>query len=253
MSLPRSMTISGAINSSRPSVRTHKKGKAPTPKRPNNAPAPPPRMDLNKSDSVPVLSPSTPAKPVQASTECNPFGDSDDDSEKTPDSPKRHIEGKSLELDVSIPVPSADDSNPFNSPTPDETNITLEQNIKETRQGKEVEEDLNPFGDSDSEEVVSTPASPAPPKPPVKRPQPPSPPSKPVLPPSRPVKSDDVVNIENTASPTFSRSNVATPTPTHSRNASNTSVNSDTAKKHSQNPSDSVNKPAPPPRPSLEQ
>ncbi|XP_063694543.1 rho GTPase-activating protein 44-like isoform X2 [Bolinopsis microptera] len=255
MSLPRSMTISGAINSSRPSVRTHKKGKAPTPKRPNNAPAPPPRMDLNKSDSVPVLSPSTPAKPVQASTECNPFGDSDDDSEKTPDPPKRHIEGKSLELDVSIPVPSAqaDDSNPFNSPTPDETNITLEQNIKETRQGKEVEEDLNPFGDSDSEEVVSTPASPAPPKPPVKRPQPPSPPSKPVLPPSRPFKSDDVVNIENTASPTFSRSNVATPTPTHSRNASNTSVNSDTAKKHSQNPSDSVHKPAPPPRPSLEQ
>ena len=278
MSLPRAMTVSGAISSSRPSVRTHKKGKAPTPKRPNNAPAPPPRMDLNKSDSTPALSTSTssgpptpnlstptaPAKPAPAqapSESFNPFGDSDDDAEleMTPDPPKRHIEGKALELDVSIPVPNADanDSNPFNSPTPDDSNVTIEKSIAEAKQVKEAEEDLNPFGDSDSEEAPSpTPASPAPPKPPVKKPAvPPSPgANKPAVPavPTKPKSvSEDSVNIQNIASPTYSRSKVATPT--HSRNASNSSVNSDTAKKHSRDSLDTVGKPAPPPRPSLEQ
>ena len=93
-SLPRAMTISGAISSSRPSVRSHKKGKAPpTPKRPGAAPTPPPRVDLDKSSSSnlnisigdgnandvknkassPVISP-------------NPFGASDD--EDIPEPPK---------------------------------------------------------------------------------------------------------------------------------------------------------------------
>ena len=265
MSLPRAMTVSGAISSARPSVRSHKKGKAPTPKRPHNAPAPPPRVDLNKSDSLPAMpvstSQSTPAPPPAAAKptpepatpeSSNPFGDSDDDVEKTPDPPKRNIEGKSLDLDVSIPVPNAeaDEYNPFNSPTPDESSLVIEKSINNANQAKEKEEDLNPFGESDSEEAASpTPASPPPPRPPAKKVvPPPSPASKPSIPAKPKSVSEDVVNLQNTASPTFSRV-----TPTHSRNASNSSVNSDGAKKHSRNSSDATGKPAPPPRPSLEQ
>lgn len=259
MSLPRSNTVSGAISAGRPSVRTHKKGKAPTPKRPHGAPAPapPPRMDLNKSDSAPATpTPSTPTfnspatpklVPSAASEAYNPFGDSEDEEVKTPDPPKRNVEAKSLDLDVSIPVPNTEDNNPFNSPTPEDSNMTIEQNMNK-------DENLNPFGTSDSEGTTSpTPPSPVPPKPPVKKPQKPPAPvvAKPAPPPlsAKPKSvSEDSVNLENTASPTFSR----TKSPTHSRNASNSSVSSDTTKKHSRNHSDTSGKPAPPPRPSLE-
>lgn len=255
MSLPRAMT---AISSSRPSVRSHKKGKAPTPKR-VNAPAPPPRVDLNKSGSAPALNttPAKPATPDPAPTATpaepsNPFdsdGGGDEDVDKTPDPPKRKIEGKTLDLDSSIPIPAQeqDDNNPFNSPTPDSPITPLNLNNPKDNEP----EALNPFG-SDSESASA--ASPEPPAPaPAKAPQSPPRPHAPTsvaaakpTPPPKPKSasvSDDKVSLEGAGSPIFTKA-------THSRNASNSSMSSDG--RHSRTPSDQ-SKPAPPPRPSLEQ
>ena len=281
LSLPRANTVSGAINTSRPSVRSHKKGKAPTPKRPTAAPLPPPRVDLDKSVSVPALpiasrssAPSTPVKshPAHATSEpvLNPFGDSDDE-ELVPEPPKR--EGRNLNLDSSIPVKQEEDDecNPFNSPTPDgmaednpfgpesvpEDTSAIAERVQEREEEEEEDDDddFNPFGDSDgavSEEEVAPPTSPRK----ISPPPPPKPEKKSSPPPitAKPKSvSEDVVSFENTESPTFSRSSNRS-TPSHSRNASGGSINTDPLKKqHSRTPSDTANKPAPPPRHSLEQ
>ena len=260
-SLPRATTVSGGIGTNRSSLKSHKKGKAPTPKKAHAAPAPPPRMDLNKStgsiSSLPaqeiVTIPQTPSSDhpgnptLQTSSSdppVNPFDDSgDDDVPSTPDPLKRNTE-------ASIPILESDDNNPFNSPTPDSELNPLSAGIIE-----EEENIGNPFGDTDSEAT-----SPVPPSPSLSSPTPPSPsldsPDSPRTAPPFPLtkqmsetRKRDAVYLDNADSPKFVRS--ALSTPSHSRNASNSSVDSNHAKKHNRNKSDG--KPAPPPRPSLEQ
>ena len=255
-SLPRT----AAIPTHRSSLRTHKKGKAPTPKKPNAAPAPPPRIDLDKSILNSPVSPGVgfPTTPGVIATFVseqppNPFDDSDEEEVlKTPDPPTRNTEGSCI-------IPQSDDCNPFNSPGSDNGLERLATTIKD----EDIGDPGNPFGDTDSE----GPTSPVPPL--QTSPPPPSPRDSPVTIPESPCttkrppvllskqlsetkhkfEAEDVVNTDDTASPKFLRSNLSTPT--HSRNASNSSAEGNGVKKHIRNQSDG--KPAPPPRPSLEQ
>lgn len=263
LSLPRANTVSGgSISSSRPSVRAHKKGKAPpTPKRPGppgNAPAPPPRVDLNRNASAPGITTSPQASPVthvkspvktNSSPVINPFGSSDED-ELAPEPPKRSID-KDLNLNIEEPV-----RNPFDSPTPDGLDNDLNpfgpESVEEVSPLAEIAQadESNPFGESETDEVTEEDSEPV-----ITEKRATPPPVLAVKPKLSTSSSlDERVNLD-TSSPTFSNSGSNNSTPSHSRNpsaSSNSNTPIDSVKQHHRSQSDGSNKPAPPPRPALD-
>ena len=171
LSLPRTATMSVAgIRPDRPSIKSHKKGKAPTPKKGGPAPppparqdlptpAPPPRVDLPDNKNAPPKpnpKPTTPIRPEPPASEdsspFNPFGASDEEEDPIP--PKR-----TNVLSDPVTPPTKPHITPASSPLLSHTRsspkaspkLPVKPKLKETNPFGDDEEPSNPFDESDDD------------------------------------------------------------------------------------------------------
>jgi len=258
LSLPRTATMSVAgIRPDRPSIKSHKKGKAPTPKKagpppPPNArvdlpsPAPPPRVDLDLTNKntppKPSPKPTTPSRPDPPASEAtnpfNPFGASDEEEEE----PVPPVRTSVLSDPVTPPKPNPV-TTPVSSPllahhkTPSASpkaspKLPIKPKVKESNPFGDDEEspslikenNFNPFAESD-EETPEVEEEVIPAIKPNRKSIRPSPISQ---------QLSETVSFDRPESPSFAVTTTPTKSPCHSRNPSlghtrtpsNTSVNS---------------------------